>query len=372
MALRIQPYTEELIGEVQAFNTRLAQGGAGFGFPEVHISGRLPKALNDRLYEEYLLAVEDETRVRGAYILKHQEFVLHGEPAEVGNIQLPLSEGIVNKAHAAVGMRLIMDALKKYPALYALGMGGEGQPLPLLLKSMGWKLLTLTFLFKVIRPFTFLRNINLLRRKPSRRAVLDVLAFTGLGGVAVRLVQAQRSLPYARARQKISWEVQARFGSWADDFWEEVKSASSLCAVRKMSTLNTLYPEVEPRFTRLKVLRNSVLCGWAVVSDVIGGSRDYFGNMRVGTLVDCLALTGQELAVVHAATCHLSRAGMDLVVSNQAHHAYTTALRQNGYLSGPSNFVLGMSKKLVERIRERDPEFRHVHMTRGDGDGPFG
>jgi hypothetical protein len=60
------------------------------------------------------------------------------------------------------------------------------------------------------------------------------------------------------------------------------------------------------------------------------------------------------------------------MLSNQLHPAWCAALRRNGFLSVPSNFVFAPAPDLAKRIHAIDPEGRNLHVNRGDGDGPWG
>jgi hypothetical protein len=53
-------------------------------------------------------------------------------------------------------------------------------------------------------------------------------------------------------------------------------------------------------------------------------------------------------------------------VSNQSHPAWIEALRRQGFIVGPSNFVLAMSPELAARVPAG-----LMHFTRADGDGPI-
>lgn len=77
--------------------------------------------------------------------------------------------------------------------------------------------------------------------------------------------------------------------------------------------------------------------------------QEYFVALESG-FVDCLAAREDAETVMQAATRHLERAGIDLIVSNQAALGWREALRRAGYLTGPSNFVFAAS-------RELDPAF---------------
>jgi hypothetical protein len=97
----------------------------------------------------------------------------------------------------------------------------------------------------------------------------------------------------------------------------------------------------------------------------------HFGNMRVGSIVDCLAEPEMAGLVVRYATAFLERKGVDLIVSNQANSAWRKAFVAAGYLAGPSNFILALSPMLADRLEPLEAARRHIHMNRGDGDGPI-
>ena len=59
----------------------------------------------------------------------------------------------------------------------------------------------------------------------------------------------------------------------------------------------------------------------------------------------------------------------DLVLVNHSHTAWVRAYRAAGFLNGPSNYLLAMSKKLTEIVHSVPQGDDHVHVTRGDGDG---
>ena len=53
---------------------------------------------------------------------------------------------------------------------------------------------------------------------------------------------------------------------------------------RDAATLDQLYPPSDPRFLRVRAVG-----GWAVLLDTRMQDHKQFGDMRVGTIVDCLA-----------------------------------------------------------------------------------
>lgn len=369
MDITIIPYTEEWVPAVAAFNARLKAGGMRMRFPEAPTPTWLPRLLGRSLYQEYFLAVSSDA-VRGAYILKSQEFVLRGEIVTIGNFQLPISEGTVDKAFAAVGLQLLADALRRQPLLYSLGIGGHQESLTQLLRAMGWNITPVPFLIRVHHPLRFLREITYLRTTVARRALLDALAVSGLAAVAIRLGQALAKRPRRLARE-VSVARVPNFEGWADELWHHVSPHYTLAAIRNSAVLNILYPASDQRFIILKISVGQMPVGWAVLLATPLSEHSHFGNMKLGSIVDNLALPGDEAVVAAAATNWLEREGVDLIVSNQTSAEWVTAIRRRGYLQGPSNFLLALSKALTERLVPLARYWPGIHMNRGDGDGPI-
>src|SRR5512133_2372303 len=146
MSISIVRYTPEWKRALDAFHARLRAAGvsAAMAF------GEEPERCG------CLYLATEAGEVRGGYILNEQEFAIDGAPRCVAHYRLPLSEGIVDKAYAAVGAQLLRHAMKTQPFLYALGMGGLENPLPRMLRAMRWGLYVVRFRFRVLRPHRFL------------------------------------------------------------------------------------------------------------------------------------------------------------------------------------------------------------------------
>ncbi|MBI3837579.1 MAG: hypothetical protein HY288_06565 [Planctomycetia bacterium] len=369
MGTVITPYTEDFVEAVKAFNGRLLAGGAALTFPESHIPAWLPKIDGRNIYHEYYLAVEDGA-VRGAYILKHQPFYINGSTMPLAEYRLPLSEGQVDKQFASVAVQMYLDAMRKQPQLYTVGIGGYQEAAAQMLISAGWNTSLVPFYFRVLHPARFLRNIVYLRTTPGRRLAMDALAMSGLGAVAVHLYQARKTRHRPRDTSAVAYHVESGFGPWADEIWQDARDNYAMIAVRDAAILNILYPASDPRWIRLKVTFEGRIVGWMVVLNVAMQGHNYFGNMRVGSLIDCLALPGMESKVTRAATRYLKRNRADIVVTNLSHRAWRPALESAGCYEGPSNFIFAASKKVSALLHPFDEKKEQVHMTRGDGGGP--
>jgi hypothetical protein len=364
--VEIRPYTQDLEPSVKALNQRLRAGGEQhWHFPESHVP-RWPKLQNRNPYQE-LFVVVDRGDIRGGYLLTHSRFAIWGEAVTIAcGPQMNLSEGIVNRRYSIIGSVQVRDALQRQPLMYALGMGGMDERLPMILAAMDWKLLMVPFYFHILSPSKFFANITYLRRCRRNRIVLEFLRYSRLGAVGVRLAQVRL---WNSADSAYS-ESFTEFCTWADAIWEKCKGRYSFIAERDSRTLNALYTRSDRKFLRLRISRGGENLGWVVMLDTQMSGHKYFGNMRVGSIVDCLAAPEYAHCAACCATRFLERRGVDIVVSNQASSAWCTALAAAGFLKGPSNFILALSPKLADKLQPLDVSKSSFHMNRGDGDGP--
>jgi hypothetical protein len=308
--------------------------------------------------------------VRGGYALKTQDFFFpDGQIRSIGYYHHPLSEGIVNKAHAMVGTLLLRDAMQRAPLLYCLGMGGYENPLPQMLVRLGWAHCLVPFFFRVVKPSRFLRNMQTLRSSAARKFLMDLAAYSGAGWAGSKLFQGYRALRASRSLPTECCEV----ASFEDEFrsvqslWEQARQTCSFTAVRDAGALRILYPSAQTHLTRLVMKRNGKAIGWAVVGERRKDTK--YGDMRVGSVVDCFALPGELFSVVRGATEIIERQGFDLILSNQSHQAWGEAFKAAGFLSGPSNFIFAASKKLAGLLAPFEEVRPRMHLTRADGDG---
>ncbi len=365
MALRIAPYREADVPAVREFNARLTAGGAdpAFRMEESARPAWIPREGEQQPYQECFLAWDNDT-VRGGYALKRQRFLVAGEERVIGFYRAPLSEGMIEKRYAVVGGLLLRDALAREPLQFALGMGNPERPLPRMLRGLGWKFEPVDFLFRMIRPGRVLRGLQAVRTTLLRRLALDAAAWTGAAAVGGWIRQCR--VPAAPGTV-----VGAFQPGDIDRLWPQAGPAHSFCAVRDAAVLDRLYPADDQRFLRLEVRENGRLSGWAIALDTSMRDDKYFGNLRVGSLIDVLALPGQEQNVAATATRVLAGRGVDLVIANMAHGGWSAALRACGWQKGPTNFFLALSPKLAAQLEPWEKTRPGIHLLRGDGDGPI-
>jgi hypothetical protein len=369
MGIEIAPYGAEYVDNVREFNQRLAKAGEGdFQLPsDVR---QFDKCKGAPLQWEGWLALQDGV-VRGGYLLRKQQFSFGGQICPVAFYNLSPSEGAIDRAYASVSMKMVLFAMQREPMMFALGMGGIDNRLPRFLKALGWKLYEVPFLFRLVHPGPVLQNIATLRTTRWRRLILDAAAFSGVARMGIGALHNYRKWRAAGPAGKACAEEVPLFGSWADEVWRACKDSFAMIGVRDSQALNALYPGSMARLSRLKVVDRGALIGWAVVRNTKMSGHKHFGNLHVGTIVDCLSLEADAPRVAGAAQDFLESRGVDIIISNQCHRAWHSALLKLGFLKGRSNYILAASKELALRLDPFEKNVSRVQMTRGDGDGPI-
>ncbi len=352
---------------VRSFNTRLRLAAALL-FPLPDTAPRPnPNRPAPGIEFRHFVVLDDAGEVRGGYFIRTQPFWVRGQVHAVGHYNAPLSEGIIDRRYTAVGAVMLAHALQQQPLLFAMGMGGRDRPLPRMLQAMGWAILETPFRFLVLNGARFLRNVGPLRGSAPRRLMADALAFSGLGGLALKGIQA------VRARGGFDARCEARpipeFGEWTDRIWLESAPQYSLSAVRTADYLRFIYPNQELPYYGVQLSGGGRPTAWVQMLDCQPRDRSYFGGMKVAALVDGVGPAAAIPSLVLGAVESARKRHADLVISNQMHRDWTLALRAAGFWQGPSNYLLALSKPLRHLLEPFDEAIPGIHFNRGDGDG---
>lgn len=365
MKIHIESYREGMVDAVREFNRRLdlARTSHSIRLPEHPIATLLPKTYDDDFGQECFVALEGGC-VRGGYILYHQLWSVRGEIIRVGNCMRPISEGVIDPGYGMVGLQLIHDSLRRQPLQFGLGLGVDGLQTRIL-RALRWDIWVVPFYFKVLNGARFLRNFQPLRRNRASAVSMNLIAASGLAGLGAGIV---RAVTTAKPKRPLTVEVVNRFSSWADELFEGCQALYSVLEVRDSAVLNNLFCN-RPEFTCLKVLEEGRPVGWAVLE--ITNNQARFGEMKVRSILDCLARPEDAPAVILAASAAIEERGADLIISNQSHPQWQQALRRAGFFSGPSTFLFASVPALTKLLRRADPERTGMHFTRGGGDVPL-
>ena len=369
MAIRIAPFDAGHGAAVAAFNRRMAEHGSTWHFPECPEPSWLPRREGDPLFQEFFLAC-DGSEVHGAYALQHRAAALRGGVQACANWYLPISEGFVDPRFAMVAPSLLRDVLRRQPANFVLGMNGIDSALTQLAMRFGFEPRLLPSFVRIEHGGRFVREARFIRKRALVARALDLAAASGLATLGASLVRlALRNGPRLGGA---SVETVSEFGPWADELWERCRARYSFVELRDAATLARIYPAERPRIERLRIACGARTIGWAVLQHAQMQENPNFGSLYVGRITDCFAAPEDAAVVTRAAADRLAALGVDVMLSNQSHPAWCTALRRNAFLPAPSTFAFAPSPELRKRLESIDPEGREMHLNRGDGDGPWG
>lgn len=367
--MKILPYPQHLEPAVARFNQRLKAGGQeAFLFPESCTSRELPKVEGAPVWRDYFVAADDDLgEVRGGYIIRGQAFMNSGRPFELPFLKLPVSEGVIDRDFAFVGVSLLQDVIGRFPSVYALGMGGVAKTLPRLLARLGWWVGEVPFFFKIRNARPLPDQLSAFRDRDRLRVLFRLAAWSGLAFWGTWL-----AFPPARTPRGFLIEEMDGFGPWADEVWEAASKDYGLLGERSARTLPLLYRNFQPALRVIRVRDpGDRLIGWLACLVTRMRSHPQFGDLTVATLVDGMARLPDVADLIAAGTSFLESHRPDLIVSNQAHPVWGRGLRQCGFRRGPSNFAWAISPEARRRLGEANDPLEVSHLNRGDGDGPI-
>ncbi len=370
MPIEILRHGEQWKPAVLAFNQRMKATGSSWGYYVEPVDSWLPERPGVPVWREHYLAVEDGTQVRGGYALKPQSCWLQGASATVCDYQGPVSEGVIDSRYSTLALRLLRDMERRQPLLYSWGHGGEDQVVLQILRKLGWWLHPTPMCVRVLRPARFLHRNAWLRTTAARRAGLDLLAASGLGWLGFTALHGALGLR-SHVRGAIEVESVERFGAWADELFDRCKHRYSLVAARDAKNMNALLPKGSwPPGIALRVARGGETIGFVVVMETQMSGDPRFGDLRVGSIIDCLGLPEDAPDVIGAGFDYLRRREVDLVVSNQSHPAWSGALSLHGFVVLQGRRTFAASPALRKALEPVDSTAAGIHLTNLDGHGP--
>ncbi|MCB1625610.1 MAG: hypothetical protein KDI32_13540, partial [Pseudomonadales bacterium] len=365
MSLAIVPYSPADIPAIERFNERLRAVGTEYRFP-CRPADLMPQGPGVGPIVHDLFVAKDTDTVRGGYALKRETLLVAGQPESLSNLQIPLSEALIDRAYANVGAAMVFDAARRAKAIYCLGMGSAERPLPQLLARLRWRIERVPFRFRVLRANNFFREIRFLRTRRPIALLADLVRFSGLAQLGVAGWRGAAALAM-RPAAGLRIEVVSAFDARVDDLQAAVAGEYPLMCERGAAALNQKFPQADQRLNKLTIWRGDAMVGWLLLTCTQLSDHKQFGSMKLGCIADGLCGESDVAALVSLAVDWLRVRGADLVVSNQSHSAWLSGLRRNLFMDGPSNFVLALSPGLAIRA----PALDRCHFNRGDGDGPI-
>jgi hypothetical protein len=347
---------------IERFNARLAAGGHHRGLPR-------PRAdsTGEHGRETVYLALDRGGEIRAGVRLVHERFFIRDEERWGAWLQAPISEGIVDPRYAFAALQLGRHVSTEHPLLLGLGIGGLDQPAARFLIAAGSEHAPVPFFFLPVRPRRIARELRLPRARRWMSLAARAAATTGLPQLAL----SAHRLGARRGRRDgaVSADDPDRFGHWATETYRGARQAIGAGACRDAETLNQRYPVSDDRFLRLRLraATSPADVGWAVVAPMQMHEHAYFGDLRVGVVVDAFGAPGREAAVMSAAVDALVDHEVDLVVANWSNTRWREAARASGFLGGPTNYFFFAPPTAAPLLA--DVPIGDMHLTRGDSDG---
>lgn len=354
---------------VSRFNSRLKAGGV---VEEMPMDPSLPGEMMYRpegfpIYRRMIIA-EDGQEIRAAMLLCHHNLFINGECRPFCWTKLPLSEGKVDAKYSLAIIQLIRKALEYQPFMMGVGAGTPDSDGYRLFSKLRWRYQSIPFFFYPVNATAVLRRLRYLKREAKLRYGSMLAAYSGAGAIISGLLAVRRRLSGALYGYEYS-EIE-RFDEWADRIFFNSLSEYPVAIRSDAASLNIVYPPDDRRYARIRVKRKGTQAdaGWIVVAAKQMVDNHYFGDLKVGTLVDGFGPSGDVPGLVAAGVDRLIGMGVDIIVANFSHAAWVKACRICGMFSGPSNFQIFVSPQGGPLLEESCP-LDHLHVARGHSDG---
>jgi len=361
------------LAAVARFNSRLKAGGRE---EEIPLDPALPGEAQYRpegfpVYRRIIIA-EDGQEVRAAMMLCYHNVFIHGERRDFCWTKMPLSEGIIDLKYSLAIIQLMKRVLDYQPFMMGVGAGTPESDGYRLFVNLRWRHRSVPFFFYPVKVSKVLRGLSYLKNNARLRYGALLGAYSGIGAAVSGLLALRRKLPSVLSGNLSGYEdsVVEGFDEWADRIFAQSLSDYPVAIRSDATSLNIVYPPDDHRYIRLRVRREGTKAdvGWIVVASKQMSSNHYFGDLKVGTLVDGFGRSEDVPALVAAGLDHLVGIGVDIIVANFSHAAWAEACCRSGMFSGPSNFQIFVSPKGRPLLEESCP-LHQIHVARGHSDG---
>jgi len=366
---RVRLATNTDIERIKRFDARLSAGGRTerVSYSRALLAETFDEPDPDLPVFFRLMVTEEGDEIRAAALLFHQQLFVRGKPRRFSYVQMPISEGLVERSYSLAIVHLVKETTRRYPLLISLGVGSLDSSWARFVGALGWKSASVPFFFYPVRFSRVLSALEYLNQRPWLRRGARLSTRSGaaclLGGLHRAYFRLHRPSPTPDVA-----DVE-NFGPWADTVFRAALRDYPITGRRDSAALNALYPKDDPRFSRLRVRcpKTGRDLGWIIVclSRLPG---KYFGDLMVGALADGFGETENVPALVWAGVQNLIGRGAEIIVSNWSHPAWINGSRRHGFLPGPSNYFSLMSPEAAGLVPPT-ADIGQFHIARGDSDG---
>jgi hypothetical protein len=372
--MNIRFASDDDIPAVARFNQRLREGGRGVEQMSLRIG--LPGEAQYRpagfpVYRQMMIA-EDGREVRAAVLLYHNNVFIHGRKRDFCWLDMPISEGIIDRRYSLAIVQLLKTVSRYEPFLMSTGAGPEDKDSFRLLSKLDWKHHAVPFFFYPVKVTKVLLGMSYFKKHAKLRYGALLGAYSGAGAAMSGLLALRRRC--AAGLSGYEYSVEEAFDYWADRIFEDCLPDYGVAMRSDATTLNILHPPDKPSLTRLRVRRKVAKrgagqdAGWILVASKLMKNNHLFGDLKVGTLVDGFGRAVDAPALVAAGIDHLAETGADIIVANFSHAAWVRACRRSGMFAGPDSYYHFVSPGGSPLFEDTCPSGA-IHMTRGHSDG---
>jgi hypothetical protein len=322
-----------------------------------------------------MMIAEDGREIRAAVLLYHNNIFIHGKKRDFCWLDMPISEGIIDRRYSLAIVQLIKAVSRYESFLMSTGAGPEDKDSFRLLTKFDWRHHAVPFFFYPVKVTKALLGVRYFKKHAHLRYGALLGAYSGLGAVFSGLLALRRRIDAILSGYERS--VEEGFGAWADRIFEDCHPDYGVAMRSDATTLNILHPPDKPGLTRLRVRRKGAKrdagrdAGWILVACKQMKNNHHFSDLKVGTLVDGFGRAADALALVAAGINHLAETGVDIIVANFSHAAWIEACRCSGMIAGPDNYYHFVSPGGSPLFEDTCPP-REIHMARGHSDGMWG
>jgi len=180
--------------------------------------------------------------------------------------------------------------------------------------------------------------------------------------VGLTIVARPRSLP-------VEVRVEQGFDDSHNQLWQAVGGRFGACIVRDQRYLQRRFGGNTDRYRVLGCRQENRLLGYCIVKTKQFSNDLRMGNMKVGTIVDCLFDPDAPAALQTLLDCVVkvwAREGVHVVLCTASHAAVRRLLRANGFLAIPGNLNFAYHNRT--NVPLQDIPLEAWHLMRGDSD----
>lgn len=180
--------------------------------------------------------------------------------------------------------------------------------------------------------------------------------------VGLTIVARPRSLP-------VEVREEHGFDDSYNQLWQAVGGRFGACIVRDQTYLQRRFGRNPDRYRVLACRRENRLLGYCIVKTRQFSNDPRMGDMKVGTIVDCLFDPDAPAALqtlLDSAVKMCEREGVHAVLCTASHASVRRLLRANGFLAIPGN--LNFAHHNRTNMPLQDISLDAWHLMRGDSD----